>query len=255
MNGSGKNNPAIKKSYEIAYALCRLSAAIHELPFAESLMGYAIALLNGAIRRDKDEVQQTLLGIDYFLNLGLGLGYLSQRNTDLLSQEMNKLQASLESLSNDIGFNDIELADIFTQEAISELESVSNKSGQSQSPNNPQWRGFSEVTKSESGNMKSGNPAIAESEYLPKGSIEEVLENRKGQSGETNGSSISIENRQSAILERIRQSGNCRIRDLQEAFPDYSERTLRYDVESLIAKNVVERVGAGSATFYRPIDA
>jgi hypothetical protein len=64
--------------------------------------------------------------------------------------------------------------------------------------------------------------------------------------------SISSDIRQSAILNRIRQSGNCRIRDLQDLFPKWSERTLRYDVEALILKKLVERIGAGSATFYRP---
>lgn len=58
--------------------------------------------------------------------------------------------------------------------------------------------------------------------------------------------------RQSAILDRIRQSGNCRIRDLQEILPDSSERTIRYDLQSLIEQGLIERVGTGGpAVFYR----
>ena len=59
-------------------------------------------------------------------------------------------------------------------------------------------------------------------------------------------------NRQSAIIEKIRQSGNCRLKDLQELLPDCSERTIRYDLQSLVEQNIVERVGAGGpAVFYR----
>ena len=59
-------------------------------------------------------------------------------------------------------------------------------------------------------------------------------------------------NRQIAILDRIRQSGNCKLRDIQEILPDCSERTIRYDLEELIERNLIERIGAGGpAVSYR----
>jgi hypothetical protein len=64
--------------------------------------------------------------------------------------------------------------------------------------------------------------------------------------------SMNGEMRQNAILEKIRQSGNCRIKDLQELLPDCSERTLRYDLQALMGQNLIERVGSGGpAIFYR----
>ena len=58
--------------------------------------------------------------------------------------------------------------------------------------------------------------------------------------------------RQSAILERIRQSGNCRLKDIQEILPDASERTIRYDLQTLLEQDVIERVGiAGPSVYYR----
>lgn len=58
--------------------------------------------------------------------------------------------------------------------------------------------------------------------------------------------------RQSAILEKIRQSGNCRMKDIQEILPDSSERTIRYDLQTLMEQNLVERVGnGGPAVYYR----
>lgn len=58
--------------------------------------------------------------------------------------------------------------------------------------------------------------------------------------------------RQTAILNKIRQSGNCRIKDIQELLPDCSERTIRYDLQTLVEQNLVERVGAGGpSVFFR----
>jgi hypothetical protein len=58
--------------------------------------------------------------------------------------------------------------------------------------------------------------------------------------------------RQSAILVRIRQSGNCRMKDIQEMLPDTSERTIRYDLQTLVEQNLIERIGnAGPLVFYR----
>jgi DeoR/GlpR family transcriptional regulator of sugar metabolism len=61
------------------------------------------------------------------------------------------------------------------------------------------------------------------------------------------------------MIEVIRQSGNsgnpaigCRLKELQNALPDVSERTLRYDLQRLIESGKIERLGSGGpATFYR----
>ena len=58
--------------------------------------------------------------------------------------------------------------------------------------------------------------------------------------------------RQTAILDRIRQTGNCRLKDIQEVLPEASERTIRYDLQTLLEQNLIERVGnAGPSVFYR----
>ncbi len=63
---------------------------------------------------------------------------------------------------------------------------------------------------------------------------------------------IKSEIRQAAILERIRQIDNCRIKDIQEILPECSERTLRYDLQELLEKNLIERIGnGGPAVYYR----
>jgi hypothetical protein len=69
---------------------------------------------------------------------------------------------------------------------------------------------------------------------------------------EKENSSMASGIRQAAILEQIRQSGNCRIKDIQDILPDCSERTIRYDLQSLVEQNLIERVGnGGPSVFYR----
>ncbi len=61
-------------------------------------------------------------------------------------------------------------------------------------------------------------------------------------------------NRQSAILERMRQFGEkgAKLKDVIAAFPEHSERTLRYDLQRLCGQGVLERIGQGGpATYYK----
>ncbi|MDP2696252.1 MAG: DeoR family transcriptional regulator [bacterium] len=68
-----------------------------------------------------------------------------------------------------------------------------------------------------------------------------------------NGNGISATIRQSAIIDVIRQSGNMAMRDLVVAFPEVSERTLRYDLQKLCDQNEIERVGNGGPASYYTI--
>ena len=59
--------------------------------------------------------------------------------------------------------------------------------------------------------------------------------------------------RQSAIVERIRQSGNAAMKDVIAAFPEVSERTLRYDLQKLCFQGAIQRVGNGGPSSYYTI--
>lgn len=95
----------------------------------------------------------------------------------------------------------------------------------------------------ESGNPETGNPAT-----LSKPAKSE----RTTRVHKIESDSNSLRERQERILEIIRQSGNCKVRDLQDKLPDISERTLRYDIQTLAEQGKIERFGPGGpSTFYR----
>ena len=73
------------------------------------------------------------------------------------------------------------------------------------------------------------------------------------ESGNGNGSNgINASIRQSAILEKIRQSENRQapLKDIIAAFPDISERTMRYDLQKLCLQGLLERMGNGGPGSY-----
>ena len=67
-----------------------------------------------------------------------------------------------------------------------------------------------------------------------------------------NGNGINATIRQSAILEKIRQSEGRQIqlKDILAAFPEVSERTMRYDLQKLCSQGLIERVGNGGPGSY-----
>lgn len=66
------------------------------------------------------------------------------------------------------------------------------------------------------------------------------------------GNGLSAAIRQSAIIEKIRQSENrqTQLKELLAAFPEVSERTMRYDLQKLCAQGLLERVGSGGPGSY-----
>jgi len=75
-------------------------------------------------------------------------------------------------------------------------------------------------------------------------------ESNNGENANSNGMAATI--RQSAILDKIRQSGNGKIqlKDIISAFPEVSERTMRYDLQKLCSQGLLERVGNGGPGSY-----
>jgi len=69
-----------------------------------------------------------------------------------------------------------------------------------------------------------------------------------------NGNGINAAMRQTNIADFIRQCGNAAMKDIIVAFPDVSERTLRYDLQKLCDQDLIERAGnGGPSSYYRLI--
>lgn len=145
-----------------------------------------------------------------------------------------KTIASLESLIN-LGKSIYEIEPVNAKIIIGEIKSLDAAIRQ--------IAGLEELPNLE--NTFSGLPAvIAENNGFGNGS--------GNNNGNGNGNGINSTIRQSAILEKIRQSdgGQAQLKDILAAFPDVSERTMRYDLQKLCAQGLLERIGNGGPGGY-----
>ncbi len=205
-----------KKLYEISYALCRVAARIHPGVGARiEKSAFRIVELSNSL--NIQDIRRALDITKDQIRLGADSGIINKGNGDAILGEIMKLESFLRAGREiEIG-NRAEIEGIFSSQEFPERKKTKNDDS------NP--------IKSES-----GNPRIQTDRYS-----NEANEDRK-----------SVEIRQKLVLDCIEKSGNCRMRDLVEQFPNSSERTLRNDLQFLSARGLIERLGEGGpGTYYR----
>jgi hypothetical protein len=231
MEQSGKTDMALKKSYEISYALWRVATNVSEKSFGSKLFQKSIELLGLAVDGDYTGVENMVSGLEMLIRFGVDINTIGLHNAESLLQEIANLRAAIMELRFEkmfavsgkrVGPKDVDLSDIFTEPSFEETKVEVDESTYAPVESAIPDSG------NDSGNRKNGN---AESDYIP-----EIRQ--------------PVLNRQTAILEKIREIGNCRLSDIQAILPESSERTIRYDLESLVRENVIERVGVGGRGVY-----
>lgn len=233
------------RAFHISYALIRLSRSTPGT-FSSYFESYAIDILDRVVSRDFLGSRQVLESIDYILKLAVEGDKVSQNNFELISREVESLNLEISELENAAMLPNIDLSGIFaTKTAVSEhFNDAASKSdfapaSESEVPT------YGVSSSNQNSKLYGEDVLIKEPSYVDttQGVKEDLVREPER---------ATWEMRQSAILDRIRQRGYCRLRDIEEAFTDTSERTLRYDLQHLIEKGLVERIGSGGpASFYR----
>lgn len=217
-------DPAVKKAYEVSYALFRVAAILPSRGFAETLEKEALNLLRFTVSNLSAEAQNTLGTIHYLVAFGKDTNSIHSENADLLIQQLESLAGML----NDRAGNAVTPAD------LSQIFSTTESS----------------VAEPRVAEPNVAEPNVAGSHSA--GTTHEVKALPKSGPASSPASAIILSDRQGIILGKIRQSGNCRTRDLQAILPDLSERTLRYDLQRLVEDGKIERGGGGGpASWYR----
>jgi hypothetical protein len=234
----------VKKCFEISYALGRLAASCASFDFSRHLQKDSLELIEKAHFFDCGEVVKILGSVGHKLKIGLEMGLISDQNFQILNGEIDRLTKLIEEHINDAKRNDvIDLGGIFSKEKL-EMAVSEQKSAESTNDFFP-----SRVVVNDEHNIKGDAIKLSQGVRFD---IDSLLPAKKNDIDDSSLSVIGGEMRQSAILGKIRQSGYCRLKDIQEIIPESSERTLRYDLQKLIDKGSVERVGSGGpASFYR----
>ncbi len=212
MKDTGKERFILTKAYEVAYALFRVASQMPEKDFAEQLRASGTALLAASAAEDYAAAERSIRVMECLVKFGGDVNMIGTANVDVMTREIYALDAAVAERKTAVKTDEVNVAEIFSKPELAAH------------PEEP--AGFDEPAPVRMSRLEE-EPAIRQPAH---------------------DSAI----RQSAILERIRQSGNCRLKDIQEVLPDSSERTIRYDLQTLLEQNLIERIGnAGPSVFYR----
>lgn len=217
----------IKKAYEICYALFRVTARVKRESFARRLEEAALDLLESASSGDHKKSLAGIESLDRLIGFGADIGFVYQSNADTIRRELNDLNSAIADIPDSATAEEVSLKDIFS---------------------NGLFAGAADVSQRVVAEATAGTPTACRE--VAGGKDPNGSGNSDG-NGNGNHNIVKTAMRQSAILERIRQNGNCRLKELQEILPAVSERTIRYDLQRLLAQGIVERIGnGGPATHY-----
>ncbi len=222
----------LRKAFEISYAVLRLAADIGNRPFRSFFDEYSLRLLDAVIRGDRKTSEETVLGLDYFIKLAFEIGLINQNSALVVVQELSNLNTAI-SENNAANDKSEELRQIFSRGL------GSNKLQVNAFPRvDADFRSEAAGEAGQDIRQNSSEPTPSLKPAVPGN----LPDNKLRVAGD----------RPSNIVDKIRQSGYCRLSDIQAILPDVSERTIRYDLERLSSQGIIERFGGGGpATYYR----
>lgn len=243
---------------QISQALLRVCQNIRQKDIKSRLEANSVYLSEIAANSDIIGIQKSLAVIEQLVFLGEGFGEIEYYQGQVLHKQFeilrrlileDKERKRLESAIEDIFSGDYQK---YSQNISGHEPSVENEAN-SPSPSQISKRETSEDKQMLSNKTWDGkNPAINEAGVidgleLPK-TIAATLSDFKDNQAIQHGT-----NRQDLIAEKIGLLGKAAMKDIIASFPSVSERTLRYDLQKLTDRQILERVGSGGPASYYTI--
>ncbi len=229
---------------QISQALFRVCQFIKQKDLRSRIESYGVYLLESASASDFDSVDKAVAILEKFIFLGEEIGEIHYHHAQILHGQFSNLRKTVIEERERIRV-EFAIADIFS----GDFEKYSKKD-----------RGTPENYEAElqkSGNdmdRQSGNKANAPVPAISNAAILRQAQDKFfGQANDKSGNGGTwAEERQELISQKIRQLEKAAMKDVVAAFPDVSERTLRYDLQKLCDKQIIERIGSGGpASFYQ----
>lgn len=210
------------KPFELAHALFRVAGLIKQKDLKSRIEAHSVYLVESAAASNNEAVANTLAVLEKLVVLGEVVGEINYQHSQVLYRQIDGIKSAIrQKIDNAVG-KSLEIEAIFSEETgktsvLDILKETENASA-------------ADIT---SANYQA-NPV------------------RSRDGTQRFSASNWTKDRQALILERIRQLGNAAMKDMVAAFPEVSERTIRYDLQKLCEYGAVERVGSGGpASYYR----
>lgn len=232
-----------QRSFEVVWAVFRVAEYVKREKMREVLENKALEYI---YRKDLE----SLASLEDVVRLAVNIKEISQINGKVILREIDNLRQAIFDISAHQNRTLIEK----DPEKAPNVETIFSKPPVLASE-------FSKILKEVSffDNNHKNNPAMP-LEKSGKAEVEkdkensqnfEVVENNPAIANKKSGNVNSVEDKQMAILETIKERVFCRLRDLIALYPEMSERTLRYNIQKLIDKGLIERVGSGPGSFLK----
>ncbi len=261
-----------QKIQEISLALIKVSVAARRNEFRQKLEHLSFALLEVFGERDYEKVLAELEKIEIFASFGKLIYEIEPINAKILIEECGNAANSIRQSSGFEGKTDI--SSLFSRnDTLDSLKkNDSNNEKESLDPLKGQKRLSLKVSKKNNAVPLRGisrSETIDDNAAIPNAAIEknnpamnpaiptEIKNNAVPLRGISRSETIEQGDsaiRQSAIVDKIRQSGNqeTQLKDIIAGFNDVSERTIRYDLQKLCNQGILERIGSGGpSTYYK----
>ncbi len=224
-----------KKAFEIAYAVFRVTKSLKDQSLTQYLEARAVQVVDSISEGDYARVLSGTRTLQNLFRLGLEAGLIGNNTAEIIIDECGKLIAAIAEQKTKVKSLEVDLGDIFSKYPEQDHQKLLSDIGEEVT--------FTEEEKQHVESVPVYQNKISDSFTGLKPAI-------SGNSAKF--SFVSGEDRQTGILNAIKQTGYCRLRDLQNVYPDVSERTIRYDLEKLTNQGSIERFGnGGPATYYR----
>ncbi|MEK7612039.1 MAG: DeoR family transcriptional regulator [Patescibacteria group bacterium] len=226
-----------RQSQLVSFAALRIAAYVKRRELRDRLSRLAFDLIEAVSQKDTHKISEVILSLQGLISLGKALYEVEPTNADIVIEESGKILEFEfgEDTQDKPAIKEVDISGIFKKERTlfsHELEKPK------------------EIKKSGNGNKAEGVKKIMRQEDTAKENKAIVITPEKPHIKQSQEENPAI--RQSAMRDKIRQIGEAELKDLIAAFPNVSERTIRYDVQRLCADGLVERIGPGGpGSFYR----
>lgn len=223
------NSFIIEKSQEICFAVMRVSAHIRRVEFRHNLERLSYKLLDSVSFSESELAIATIAAMRNFVVFGKNIFEIEPLNAKVLDRELEQLSNEVKRFAGIDSLPDLE--SIFTRK-LDVRRSVAPQKEVLKAKKAPDREIVDKV-----------NPAIRQSGNNTETAISDEQ-------------SAEIRKEKIYIMLSTAAEKRLALKDIVAAFPEVSERTIRYDLKKLFRQGRIERQGSGGPSNYymvRPV--
>lgn len=213
---------AKRKAFELAYATFRITRVLASKDLAGRLESAALSVLESSISENYSLARPELEKMEYFIRLGSDAGFIYPDHAELVFSEIASFYEAIIDHEEGDAPPPVNLEGIFSKIEFKREEVQRD------------YEAMKYVEK----------PKV--NDIPPKEEVRPKEEKSEGRGAD------DASKRKKVILDLLGRMSPVKMKDIQFALPNVSERTLRYDIQSLVNRREIVREGeSGPGVSYR----